>query len=315
MENKNIKLVDGRVTKLCNIKAKPIPRNKTWFPDLDELYGRSDMPQGDELEFNNLGMPRGKISLWAGESGVGKSRLCIEVAKQFSIGYRNGTVLYIQTESPLEDFASWAKDTSKYNNIYCSGVETQKDIIDVIYNIKPKLIFIDSVNEVVDFIGNAKSSSRLIKGDDTVGGLKQAVYDVGAHLILLGQLNGDGKTIKGGTSLPHLVDIALSITWLDKPKGYFKVEVGVKHRYGSRKHVAYFQHTNDGVIACHKPIDYMAGEFVTLKEGDSEYIVLADDPKKDGFNAAEILPGTDQTFPKFFLDAPLGSDVPTQLPQ
>ena len=30
----------------------------------------------------------------------------------------------------------------------------------------------------------------------------------------------------------------------------------------------------------------MAGEFVTLKEGDSEYIVLADDPKKDGFNAA-----------------------------
>jgi len=30
----------------------------------------------------------------------------------------------------------------------------------------------------------------------------------------------------------------------------------------------------------------MAGEFVTLKEGDNEYIVLADDPSKDGFNAA-----------------------------
>ncbi|WP_116772541.1 hypothetical protein [Maribacter litoralis] len=36
-----------------------------------------------------------------------------------------------------------------------------------------------------------------------------------------------------------------------------------------------------------KVIGYnMAGEFVTLKEGDSEYIVLADDPKKEGFNAA-----------------------------
>ncbi|MEP2280948.1 hypothetical protein [Maribacter sp.] len=36
-----------------------------------------------------------------------------------------------------------------------------------------------------------------------------------------------------------------------------------------------------------KVIGYnMAGEFVTLKEGNSEYIVLADDPKKDGFNAA-----------------------------
>lgn len=30
----------------------------------------------------------------------------------------------------------------------------------------------------------------------------------------------------------------------------------------------------------------MAGEFVTLKEGDNEFICLADDPKKEGFSAA-----------------------------
>ncbi|WP_299522865.1 hypothetical protein [Winogradskyella sp.] len=30
----------------------------------------------------------------------------------------------------------------------------------------------------------------------------------------------------------------------------------------------------------------MAGDFVTLREGDNQFIVLADDPKKDGFNAA-----------------------------
>lgn len=36
-----------------------------------------------------------------------------------------------------------------------------------------------------------------------------------------------------------------------------------------------------------KVIGYnMAGEFVTLKEGTNEFIVLADDPKKNGFNAA-----------------------------
>lgn len=36
-----------------------------------------------------------------------------------------------------------------------------------------------------------------------------------------------------------------------------------------------------------KVIGYnMAGEFVTLKEGDNEFICLADDPKKDGFSAA-----------------------------
>ncbi|WP_036382635.1 hypothetical protein [Muricauda sp. MAR_2010_75] len=36
-----------------------------------------------------------------------------------------------------------------------------------------------------------------------------------------------------------------------------------------------------------KVIGYnMDGEFVTLREGDNEFIVLADDPKKSGFNAA-----------------------------
>ncbi|MDX1318009.1 MAG: hypothetical protein R3262_10670, partial [Xanthomarina gelatinilytica] len=36
-----------------------------------------------------------------------------------------------------------------------------------------------------------------------------------------------------------------------------------------------------------KVIGYnMDGEFVTLKEGDNEFIVLADDPRKEGFNAA-----------------------------
>ena len=36
-----------------------------------------------------------------------------------------------------------------------------------------------------------------------------------------------------------------------------------------------------------KVIGYnMAGDFITLKEGNNEFIVLADDPKKDGFSAA-----------------------------
>ena len=36
-----------------------------------------------------------------------------------------------------------------------------------------------------------------------------------------------------------------------------------------------------------KVIGYnMVGEFVTLKEGDNEFICLADDPKRDGFSAA-----------------------------
>lgn len=230
------------VKRLSEIEAAPIKRNRTWFNDLDILYGTSDL-----LE-HNIGMPKGKISLWAGESGVGKSRLCIDVAKNFTTRYDGGKVLYFQTESPLSDFASWAKNTKQYDMIFCSGEGHIDEIIKIIYQIKPHVVFIDSVNEIEEFeIGNKKEARRLIYGVGDKPGLKQVASDTGAHIILLGQLNQDGKTIKGGTSLPHLVDIALNVVKTDV-FGVFKVEVGTKHRYGSGETIALFKHTDDGVV-------------------------------------------------------------------
>jgi predicted ATP-dependent serine protease len=232
------------VKKLSEIEAKFPMRNKTWFKDLDYIYGRNTLEESP----HNIGMPKGKISLWAGQSGVGKSRLCIEVAKKFSTNYNNGRVLYFQTESPLSDFASWAKDTKQYDNIYCSGENRIDEMIKIIYEVKPKLIFIDSVNEIDEFEnGNKKEARRIIQGADGKVGLKIATHFVGAHTILLGQLNQDGKTIKGGTSLPHLVDIALNVVKTDTA-GIFRVEVGTKHRYGSTEPIAMFKHTDDGVV-------------------------------------------------------------------
>jgi len=231
----------SNVMRLSDIEAKPVSRAKTWFPKLDLVYGVNDLP------VHNIGMPIGKISLWAGQAGVGKSRLCIEVAKNFSTNYNGGKVLYFLTESEMSDFGSWAKDTAQYNDIYCSGENKIDEMIKIIYEVKPNLVFIDSANEIDEFEnGNKKETRRLINGVDGRPGLKQAANETKAHIILLGQLNQDGKTIKGGTSLPHLVDIALKIVKTDE-LGVFKVEVGGKHRYGSTENVALFRHTDDGV--------------------------------------------------------------------
>lgn len=230
------------VIKLSDIEAKPVRRNRTWFVELDWIYGYSTFP--DRTEW---GMPKGKISLWAGIAGVGKSRLCIEVAKQFSLNYSNGVVLYFQTESSLDDFASWAKNTTEYDKIYCSGESRIDEIIKIIYEVKPKLVFIDSVNEIDEFEnGNKKEARRLIKGIDGKTGLKKVIHDIGAHLILLGQLNQDGKTIKGGTSLPHLVDIALDIVPAELGSDFI-VRVGTKHRHGKKGTQTLFTHTDIGV--------------------------------------------------------------------
>jgi len=63
--------------------------------ELDWIYGGSG---------RSWGLPQGKISLWSGPSGTGKSRSLITVAKNMSyMGYR---VMYFQNEVTLPDFRS-----------------------------------------------------------------------------------------------------------------------------------------------------------------------------------------------------------------
>ena len=243
------------VKRLSDIEAKPVWRLNTGFDELDYIYGYSLFS-----DRTLWGMPVGKISLWSGISGIGKSRLCIEVAKRQARFNTNPPykILYFQTESTLEDFAGWAKDTTNYSNFYCSGESSIDEIIKTIYTVSPNIVFIDSVNEIDEFEnGNKHETRRLIKGilDENGNvikpGLKQVCNDLGCHIILLGQLNQDRKTIKGGTSLPHLVDIALDITENpEKVDNSFMVKVGIKHRYGEKNSYTntIFFHTNDGVI-------------------------------------------------------------------
>jgi predicted ATP-dependent serine protease len=230
---------------LADIDSTPISRCPTGFDELDFIYGYS--PFTSKVAW---GMPKGKISLWAGTSGVGKSRIAIEVAKNFTKTWSNHKVLYVQTEASLEDFAGWVKNSSQYRNFYCSGESNIKSIVETVYDLKPSLIIIDSINEIEEFsTGNKKETRRIINGEGNERGLRQAVNDVGGHIILLGQLNQDG-TIKGGTSLPHLVDTALNLTSVKDNKRLFNVNIGVKHRYGRRDNHIYgtWRHEEYGVV-------------------------------------------------------------------
>jgi len=229
------------VKKLSEIEPQPIPRALTGFEELDYIYGYSRF--SDKIIW---GMPQNKISLWAGTSGIGKSRLCIDVAKNYSrMGHK---VLYILTEAELEDFGSWTKNTSQYDTFYCSGENKIEEIIKIIYKVEPHLLIIDSVNEIEEFeSGSKKETRRLINGTENKIGLRKVTNDVGCHTILLGQLNQDG-TIKGGTSLPHLVDIALNLEPRAKDSTCcFTVKVGIKHRYGKRDSGGTWCHYEDGV--------------------------------------------------------------------
>ena len=237
------------VKRISEVKAQPVLRARTGFQELDWIYGCSTFPNGS----TQWGIPQGKISLWSGESGVGKSRAAIKLAGSYAkAGVK---VLYFQNEVDVSTFAGWVKQTSGLNtaqldSFLCSDAKTLGEMIEAIYYANPQIVIVDSVNEIEEFETGSKKQARLIiEGKSNKRGFRDACLEVKCHVILLSQLNQDG-TIKGGTSLPHLVDIALRIRhYQGQRSGLFSIGVGIKHRYGrtgNRFH-SVWEHSDSGV--------------------------------------------------------------------
>lgn len=210
-----------------------VPRNvlrriSTGIDAIDWIY---DCTIGPDDGIGVWGLPAGKISIWYGAKGIGKSRVSIALAKSLNqLGYR---VLYILCEAPLADFAQWGANVAHPEFFYVSNAETVSQIVSVMEDTRPQVVFIDSVNEIDEFCNGSKQEARrLMKGDKDHRGLKDIVNELGCHVIMLNQLNSDG-TPKGGTSLPHLIDIEVKIRRATpNDKSIFSVAISDKNRHG-----------------------------------------------------------------------------------
>ncbi len=183
------------------------------------------------------GLPMKAISLWAGESGAGKTRTAIAVCN--AMASRGMKILYFQAESDLGTFAQ----KIKFDRFRLSDSRHLSDIKKDIYVDKPDIVVVDSVNMIKEF----KSGTAAII-ESIIDEFRDICRDVGSHVILLGQLNQNG-TIKGSSALPHLVDVALNIE-KHQTDGLFVIRVGIKNRYGrtGSSFRTTWEHTDSGVI-------------------------------------------------------------------
>ncbi len=224
---------------LANLKPELIGRGGLGSQELEWLYGYTKFPN----YATSWGCPRYTVSLWSGASGTGKSRLAIAVAKCLATA-ANAKILYFQNEVDLQTFSGWVKDRTNCKNFYCSTETSVIEQLKIIKEIKPSMVFVDSVNELNEYGSGAKGNVKTI-----MKYYRHAVLQKYCDcIILLAQLNQDG-TIKGSTTLPHLVDIAFDLKPIADDGGKFIVSVGVKHRYGRKGDLftSTWQHFEDGV--------------------------------------------------------------------
>ena len=222
------------VYKISEVEKKEVVRISTGIPHLDGIYGE--------------GLPRGRVSIWSGAPGVGKSRTTIDIAKRINMA--GGMVLYFQNEVAPDEFAGWVVgDGIDPNRFLCSNYDTIEEQIAAIKMYRPDFVVTDSLNMIQGF-----SSSTKIR--DIMNGFKQVIAEVDAHAVLIGHLNKEGVT-KGNSDIPHLVDVVCHLKphedWKDDYGNVHKALHGVfyivvdKNRYGDKDGWVAFRHTDVGI--------------------------------------------------------------------
>jgi len=218
------------VQSLRDIEGKSPSRFSTTFDELDWLYGRTD---------GFWGMPEGKISLWAGIPGVGKTRLLVEIMKRLD-QRRFSSMLFQGELTPAEFRGEKMPDYQVQSEIWVSQDVSIEEQIQAIQQYKPRLVITDSVQQIEEY-GNGKGSKEIVRR------LRKVLDATRTHCVLISQVTLGG-TPRGGTTLSHEVDLDACLKPDNLLHGIFYLSAR-KNRYGELREVM-FQHMDWGVRCC-----------------------------------------------------------------
>ena len=203
-------------------------------PELDRVLGGGLVP--------------GAAILLAGEPGVGKSTLLLEVAAQTARYHRRA--LYLTGEESAAQVRLRAERTGGVQDELYLAAETDLGaVLTHIEEVRPELIVIDSVQSIT------------APGIDGVPGGVTQVKEVAAALVrvaktrnittvLVGHVTKDGS-IAGPRVLEHLVDVVLHFE--GEPSSRFRMVRAMKNRYGPVDEVGCFDLSADGINAVADP--------------------------------------------------------------
>jgi RecA-family ATPase len=219
-----------------NAKKQYIKRYDTGINELNWQYGTTIIEEENRYY---VGMPYGKISLFAGERGVGKTRFAAEVCKSFLNKNKRGKVLYFQNEVNPSEFLMNVNIVE--DNFFVSNSDTIKNQIEDIREKVPNLIVIDSINMLEGYNSGSDSTVK-----EVIKKYKKICERTHCHIMILCQLTKDG-TARGSSTLPHLVDIEFAVYRFNKENLDCFTVRSTKNRSAAAGRKSGWNHLDEGV--------------------------------------------------------------------
>ncbi len=194
------------------------------------------------------GILAGGVMLLAGQPGIGKSTLLLQVSASVAT---TEPVLYVSGEESAAQVKLRAErlGAEKSDRLSFAASTSADDIAASIRSGAYKLVVVDSVQTLtLGELTSAPGTVSQITNSSNV--IIQAAKAAGAAVVLVGHVTKEGS-IAGPKVLEHLVDVVLQFE--GDRYGGFKVVRAVKNRYGSTSEAAIFEMNETGLSVVSNP--------------------------------------------------------------
>ncbi len=193
------------------------------------------------------GIVAGSVNLVAGQPGIGKSTLLLQLA--YSVA-EHVPVLYVSAEESTHQVGMRAERLGALRpGLQFASSTTTDDIATTIASADFKLVIVDSIQTVAcsEVSSTAGSVSQITNSTHL---LTAAAKQTHTALILVGHVTKEGA-IAGPKVLEHVVDVVLQLE--GDRYGGFKILRAIKNRFGSTNEAGIFEMTEKGLEVVDNP--------------------------------------------------------------
>ena len=222
------------------------------FSSIKEIAA-SDEKERLKTEFNSLnevlggGILRGSVILFAGQPGIGKSTILMQICAKIANGHK---VLYVSGEESAGQGKMRAVRLGANSETLSFAASTSgNDIAKTIADGEFELMIVDSIQTLA--INEISSAPGTVSQITNAGNLIiQAAKKTDTAVIIVGHVTKEG-TLAGPKVLEHLVDVVLNFE--GDRYGGFKTIRAIKNRFGSTSEAAIFEMTEKGLQEVQNP--------------------------------------------------------------
>jgi DNA repair protein RadA/Sms len=195
-----------------------------------------------------VGLVPGAVVLLAGEPGVGKSTLLLEVAYQWAV--TAGRSLYVTGEESAGQVRLRAERTGNvHDQMYLAAESDLAAVFGHVDAVQPGVLIVDSVQTMASPLVDG-SPGGVTQVRAVAAGLIAMAKERGLPVLLVGHVTKDGS-VAGPRVLEHLVDVVLQFEG-DK-HSTLRMLRGVKNRFGAAEEVGCFELREDGIVGVPDP--------------------------------------------------------------